>query len=254
MGRQEEYNFSMSLDDIDASLLPPAAGERDTPAFREGVSRAIQKHFEGLGGRVSILVGQDKVDVLWSSSAGSPDPLDAAVGMLNAGQYESAIMMLRLLLSVRPDDAVALYNLGMALSDKGRLDEAISILRRAAELAPDMSNAYVAIGVAFQRKRQDGEALKEFRRAVEMNPKNPYAQRNYGGCLLRLGEAQEAVTHLLKATELNPTDQRSWFGLGQAHVAAGDTAAADTAYQQGHQHRRVQRSRRSRPTRAKQDR
>lgn len=63
---QDEYTFTMSLNDTDTSLLPPGARRRGTAAFREAVSRAIGKHFEGLGGRATIGVGPDKVEVSWT--------------------------------------------------------------------------------------------------------------------------------------------------------------------------------------------
>jgi len=212
------------------SLLPQDARTLGTPAFREAAGRFLQGHFEGFGGRATIAVSSKQIEVHWTPSSEKASPLAGAVSMLEKGEYAAAVMTLRFLLSVQPDDVEVLYNLGMALSDTGQLDEAVSWLRRAVELAPTFVEARIALGMAFQRQGKNAEALDAFKEAVEQRPDYVSAQRNYGACLLKMGHTQEAVEHLRKATELDSNDQRAWFGLAQACEEAEDWKGADEAY------------------------
>jgi len=231
MSPQEEYHYTLALENFDVSLLPPEARTLGTPAFREAASRFLQGHFEGFGGRATIAVASEQIEVHWTPSSEKANPLTAAISMLEKGEYAPAVLTLRFLLSVRPDDVEVLYNLGMALSDTGQLDEAVSRLQRAVELAPTFADARIALGTALQRQGKDAAALDAFKEAVAQKPDNSTGQRNYGACLLKTGKMQEAVEHLRKAMELDSNDQQTWFGLAQACEGVEDWKEADEAYQ-----------------------
>lgn len=70
--------------------------------------------------------------------------------MLESGQLAQAVPILKTHLEGHSDDADALYNLGMALSDLGKIDEARHYLLRALEHAPQQTNTLVALGVAYE--------------------------------------------------------------------------------------------------------
>lgn len=54
-----------------------------------------------------------------------------------------------------------------------------------------------------------------------------------GGACLREGDAAGAVEHLERAVVHQPGYSAAWKLLGQAHLAAGETAAAATAWTRG---------------------
>ena len=230
MNTFKEYHFKISIDDFDFTLLSSSPGERGSPAFRGAISKYFQEQLKGFGGKATITVGNEVIEVNWIPSKPTDDPLDMIVEMLEKGDYTQAIIMLKLLLSTRPDDPNILYNLGMALSDMGKLEEAVVYLNKAVNLNAEFENAYVALGVAFLRQGKYIEAADILVGVVERTPSNPYAHRNLGACLLKLGNTQQAIDHLKKSTQLNPVDQRAWFGLAQAFEAIGNTEEADKGY------------------------
>ena len=120
----------------------------------------------------------------------------------------------------------------MATSNVGELDRAVLLLRRLMTVQPDHINGRVALGVALTRQRKYEDARTELARAVADAPTNPWAHLNLGACLLHLNRPAEAVDHLRTATELNPSNERAWYGLGQALALTGDDAGADQAYRQ----------------------
>lgn len=222
--------FTLATDDFDISLLPPAAQQRGTPAFRDAVKAYLSGEFKRFGGWSAIEVDAHVIEVNWTPDREPADPLAQVVEKLTRGDYPGAITLLRLFLSDRPNDVTLLFNLGMALSDTGQLDDAVNHLRRAATLAVDFTNARVALGVALQRQGKNTEAIAVLNEAVARDPGNPWAQRNLGACLFKAGRTKEAEEYLRQATLLDPKDQQAMFGLAEALVAMGRLKEADEAY------------------------
>jgi tetratricopeptide (TPR) repeat protein len=223
-------SFSISAATFDASLLPEAARQVGTLAFREAVSAFLAAEFKGFGGHATCKVDDQTISVVWNPDSQRPNPMAAIVQKLQQGKQAEGIQLLELLLSNRPDDYLVLYNLGLALSDAGRLERAEQCLRRAAKLNPKDANIPVALGVALGRMGRHDEAVGVLRAAVRQDERNPWAHRNLGTTLLQTQKATEAIPHFRAATQLLPEDQLAWLGLADAHRLAGDTKEAEIAY------------------------
>ena len=230
MAQPDELQFTISADDFDLSLLPPAARLCRTAAFREAVREYLRREFQSFGGWSAVVVDDWNIQVTWAPDGAAADPIDQVIRQLRHGDHRRAVTLLQLFLSDRPNDVSILYNLGVALSDMGRLDEAERHLRRVVELAPAMTDACVALGGALQRSARTSEAIQVFREAIRRDPANPWAQRSLGACLMASGRTEEAQACLQRATELNPRDQQAWFGLAQSLDQQGRTADAYRAY------------------------
>lgn len=233
MPSSHESTFTISVDDLDKSLLPNHARVPNTDAFRDAVTDLIRSEYRKLGGRATVVINDNTgtIQVKWSPGAGQPDPLDVAVSKLKRGEYPEAVRILEILRFQRPQELAVFFNLGMALSDMGRLDLAVQHLRTALALAPDHTNSLVGLGVALTRQEKQAEAILTFRKALEQNNDNPWAHRNLGACLLKEeGKADEAERHLRRAVQLLPADQQALYGLGQALLALGREKDADAQF------------------------
>ena len=223
-------SFSIAATAFDANLLPEAARQVGTPAFREAVNDFLAAEFKGFGGHASFRVDDQTIAVVWNPDSQRPNPMAVIVQKLQQGKQAEGIQLLELLLSNRPDDAVVLYNLGLALSDAGRLERAEQCLRRAAALNPKDVNIPVALGVALGRMGRHDEAVGVLRAAVRQDDRNPWAHRNLGTMLLQTDKTAEAIPHFQAATRLLPSDQIAWLGLADAHRLAGNTKEAERTY------------------------
>ncbi len=223
-------SFSIAATAFDPSLLPEAARQVGTPAFREAVNTFLATEFKGFGGHATIRVDDQTIAVVWNPDSQRPNPMAAIVQKLQQGKQAEGIQLLELLLSNRPDNHSVLYNLGLALSDAGRLERAEQCLRRAAELNPKDANIPVALGVALGRMGRHDEAVGVLRAAVRQDERNPWAHRNLGAMLLQTEKTAEAIPHFQAATQLQPRDQIAWLGLADAHRLAGNTKDAEQAY------------------------
>ena len=223
-------SFSIAATAFDTNLLPEAARQVWTPAFREAVNAFLAGEFKGFGGHATIRVDDQTVSVVWNPDSQRPNPMGVIVQKLQQGKQAEGIQLLELLLSHHQDDPLVLYNLGLALSDAGRLERAEQCLRRAMELNPEDTNIPVALGVALSRMGRRDEAVEVLRAAVTQDQKNPWAHRNLGMMLVGTGQADEATRHFQAATQLLPNDQLAWLGLADACRLAGRTQESEDAY------------------------
>jgi len=227
-----DYQFTISLDTFDASLLPPGSPPKGTEGFSAAVHKFLQEQFAGFKGDARIVVSADTIHVEWRPPSPHHDPIEEAVARLEKGEFIPAIAILELLRQHHPTDIRLLYNLGLAYSDINRLEQARAVLSEAIRLHPKHVNARVALGVTYAKEDRNQEAVAILEEAVDADPNNPWAQRNLGGCLLALGEVERGTACLLRATELSPKDQQAFIGLAEAYRMAGDLEQADAAYRQ----------------------
>jgi len=226
-----DYQFTISLDTFDASLLPPGSPSKGAEGFSAAVHKFLQEQFAGFKGDARIVVSADVIHVEWRSPSPHHDPIEEAVKRLEKRDFIPAVAMLELWRQHHPTDIRLLYNLGLAYSDLGRLEQARAVLSEAVRLHPDHVNARVALGVTYAKEERHQEAVAVLEEAVAADPNNSWAQRNLGGCLWALGEVERGTSCLLRATELNPKDQQAFLGLAEAYRMSGDLEQADDAYQ-----------------------
>src|ERR1051326_7907493 len=100
-------SFSIAATAFDMSLLPEAARQLGTPAFREAVSAFLTTEFKGFGGYATTRVDEQTISVTWNPDSQRPNPMAAIVQKLHQGKRAEGIQLLELFLSNRPDDAVA---------------------------------------------------------------------------------------------------------------------------------------------------
>jgi hypothetical protein len=87
---QEEFDYTIALEDIDKSLLPGHARTPGTDAFREAVTRLIAKDYEAFGGYARIVVDDHNVQVYWRSDPDAPHPMQVVLDKIKRGEYAEA--------------------------------------------------------------------------------------------------------------------------------------------------------------------
>ncbi|MBI1902588.1 MAG: tetratricopeptide repeat protein [Planctomycetia bacterium] len=147
---------------------------------------------------------------LWKGKDPAPIELEEAIGCYRAA------------LALRPDAAVAHYNLGMALKAKGELDEAIREYRKAIELDSKYASAHNNLGNALDEKGALDEAIAEYRKAIELDPKLAVPHNNLGVALKAKGALDEAIAEYRTAIALDPKLASAHHNLGVALARKGE--------------------------------
>lgn len=215
-----------------------------------------------MGARL-LLVTVCSAALLWPQDAGDPQrALGQAMEWISAGRIAEARQLLESLEKSQPANGEVLYRLGVLDLRDGDHAAAGRRLERAAELMPASPLPWLAVArVRLETGRKTeaieaaekanqlapehpavGRALamfyaqaEEFARAAEFelrwlasNPKDDSSRLRVMDLLVRAGDAAKAIELGSRSTRLTAEIHA---GLGRAHRAAGDAAAAVESFQ-----------------------
>jgi tetratricopeptide (TPR) repeat protein len=224
------HDIQFALSEFDRSQLQEAQRGLEGDAFREAVREHLASQFMGQGGAAQIVVTEDRVIIRWKEEA-EPTPLaSTGAAHLREGQEEKGIGLLRVALDRNPDDADALFNLGMALGERGEVAEAIELLERLVALRPGYAGGWTALGVAFSKADRWEEAIRAFTHAVANDSGDGLARLNLGAALSQRGRLEDGLDHLKAAVVLRQEDPQAWLNLAMNLEQGGNVADAETAY------------------------
>jgi len=164
-----------------------------------------------------------------------PDPKDrigyweafqAAQQMIRNDQFEPALVAIRKLLAVDPNNVVAMGSLANVLVKTGEKDQALAAFRRMIELDPRRETAYLGAAKVLSEKHEDEEATRLIEAVVAMQPDNPEGYTAMGDLLLDRERYPEAERWFRKALEIDDHSSLAASGLGNCLNRAGRTQEA----------------------------
>ena len=167
----------------------------------------------------------------------NPDQAQALfyLGLLrcDAGEFATAEPLLTRALALDPDGATApfaLHRLGAIAQQRGDDAAAVAWFERAIARVPDFAAAVNDLGVSLHRLGRYKEGLAALDRAVALDPRNLMAHRNRGLVLAGLGQDAEAVRGFREALALAPDSAELWTDLGVTCLKLEDFAEAEAAF------------------------
>jgi Flp pilus assembly protein TadD len=224
------HDIRFALSEFDRSQLPEEQRHLDGVAYLKAVQDYLTGQFIGQGGAAQIVVTESEVIIRWKEDA-APTPLaEQGAAHLREGDTEKGIALLRVAVDRNPDDAGALFNLGVALGDRGETNEAITLLERLVTIQPGHPEGWVALGVACGRAGRWEDAIPALREAVSRNERDGLARKNLGAALSQTGKLEEGLVHLKTAVVLMPEDAEAWLNLAMNLEKSGETGEANIAY------------------------
>lgn len=169
-------------------------------------------------------------------TAGDPteaqqEQLAEALAATEAGNYDTALGMLRDILAENPTLTPAYLGIGdiyLLKKDYGNAEPAYA---RAARLAPRNFDAQYGHGVALQMLRRFAEAVKSYYRALTIEPADIKANLAMATTRLLMGEPGSATIFAEKAVELDPANGPARVNLGAAYEQTGRYTDAIVQYE-----------------------
>ena len=142
--------------------------------------------------------------------------------------YDLAIAEFSEAIRLKPDDADAYSDRGVAYHLKGDWDKAIVDESEAIRLKPDYVMAYIDRGVFYDHKGGYDKAIADYNEAIRLKPDFLQAYNNLAWLLAVCPDAnvrngEKAVEYAKKACELSGWKDASMLGtLAAAYAEAGD--------------------------------
>ncbi len=176
----------------------------------------------------------------WLNYALKLDPANARAWYLlgrtqyNQDQLADAQHSFERVLTLRPHDVRAEYNLGLVDEKMQRPGDAEKAYRQAIAwqsglTAPD-PQPYLDLGVLLLSRGSADEALGMLQEAVQYGPGNPLAHQELGRALESLGRYEEALVALRRAIALAPDAQQPHFFIARILKRLGHNQEANAEY------------------------
>jgi tetratricopeptide (TPR) repeat protein len=154
------------------------------------------------------------------------------INLLAQQKWIEALDALNQAIRLKPNNAAAIFQRGVALSQLNRVPEAIRSFQDALRynLSPlvYVAVAHEYLGQLWLQTGHNEDALKELDTALAMNPDSVEARVNRALVLAALGRLQESATELTRLRTTNPKDERilrAWQYV-QSRLQAGSDAKA----------------------------
>ena len=150
-----------------------------------------------------------------------------ALARIGAGDTRGAVDDLRETITLRPEDAGALYALGRTSLAIGDDSDALNAFERAEEIYQrSLSNGdrppYLSRGLALMALGRADGAIAEFDAALANHPGDTQAITWKTEALLRLGRPNAALNMALELTRLRPDDPAGHLLTARAQMAIGN--------------------------------
>jgi tetratricopeptide (TPR) repeat protein len=196
------------------------------PQAVPGLMSQAEKHFQA--GRLG-----DAEVLLRNALKIQPNNADAlyALGLVayRAGKPDAAILLIAEAIDLNPSAVRFHTNICAMYEMTGQLQKAIEHGRIAVTLKPQSSEAHNNLGVAYLSSGEPSIAVEHFTKAIEADKRNADALSNRSKAQIRLRRPADAARDARAASELVPNNASALNGLAAALVALNDHAGAEAA-------------------------
>jgi serine/threonine-protein kinase len=168
--------------------------------------------------------GGDSISFLRRVQREHPADFWANFALANALKFRisgEAISYFRVALAIRPEAAIAYYDLGEVLRFQGWLDEALGYYRKALALDPRDAKAQAGFGNLLIEMGRTDEVVDYFKQSVRSDSTNIWAHVNLGKALKHRGRLDEAIESYRQALALDPKAPAANEGLRSVLMRQG---------------------------------
>ncbi len=132
------------------------------------------------------------------------DHLTGATEKIREQDFDGALALLEKIQAKNPEDANALYLMGVCYFKKKMLPEAMERFVKVIELAPSFPSSYYQLGNCYMQKGEKDKALENYQKGLELKPGHFIALFNGGLILYEKGKHDEALDYFVKALAIQP--------------------------------------------------
>ena len=146
------------------------------------------------------------------------------------GRFAEAIVCQSEVTSLRPEDSVAFFRLGLLCREARRTDQAVQALRQATDLSPADRDPREALAETLVEASRYDEAVQEARALIKVVPRSLFARDVLSVSYLQLGHLDKALQVTGEMLWLDPLNPNHHFRRGLLFQQQGNLRAAVGAY------------------------
>ena len=154
------------------------------------------------------------------SSVNVHNSLGVCYGMME--MYDAAEAEFDAAMRLKPDEVMALYNMGVIRLLTGRRETALDFFMKAAAIDDGIFELALLTGKLHLETGNPEKARPFLEKALNCRPNSGAALRTLGACFSALNLLREAVAVYTRAVKNNPSDAESFSRLGQLYDAIGE--------------------------------
>ncbi|MBP9218117.1 MAG: tetratricopeptide repeat protein [Sterolibacterium sp.] len=147
------------------------------------------------------------------------------------GQLAQAVQLLKGILQQEPEQAEALYQLGVLAHELEQTEQALEYLSRAVRSAPENFQYQASLGVVRYRQGDLAGARQSFEQALHLCPEVAQCHHDLAVVLTKQGEVAAAVEHYRTADRLQPGQADTCRNLGVLLEGQGQRDEAIECFQ-----------------------
>ena len=141
-----------------------------------------------------------------------------AKGLLVLGLRDQADMVFREMLSMSPNDVLAISSLGYVALQNGRMQDALEFFERLVVVNSQDANAHFNVGFVQEAMGRSEDAERAFRMALRIEEKMDRAWYGLGLALVRQRRFEEALEAFKRNTQLQSMSPYAWYQMARVHM------------------------------------
>lgn len=201
-------------------------GEATDPITQK-LHQAVDLHRNGLFVDAADMYGQILLE--------DPENANALylLGMIlhRMNENEKAVELVSQAIALELENAGAYGNLGIIYRALGNLEDASLCQQKAVTLDPDYTAGYFNLGNALHEFGKSADAAASYRKAISLKPDFPEAHNNLGLALHEAELFEEALESYEKALGVKPNYPAAYLNMGNALRKLGRSDAAAVSFQ-----------------------
>jgi tetratricopeptide (TPR) repeat protein len=138
------------------------------------------------------------------------------------GDYVNALEAFEETIRIDPEEAMGLYNAGLANLLMENRDKALGYFLDADQKEEDIFEVAFQIGRLYLEMGKPEQAKKNLEKAIRLNPDSGIALRYLGESCVAINQTDEAISAYKKAVRQNPNDAESLSALGYLFDLKGE--------------------------------
>jgi tetratricopeptide (TPR) repeat protein len=150
--------------------------------------------------------------------------------LANAGRVDEAIVCQSEVTTLRPNDAIAFFRLGLLYREARRLNPAVLALRRALCLDPEQRDPREALIETLLEAGVYDEAITESKALVRVAPRSLYARDVLSIAYLQLGQVEKSLQVTNEMIRLDPCNPGHHFKRAMLFQHQGNIKSAVDEY------------------------